>query len=57
MFKNFINQAVAHMPDALLASGGVSIAVGAGMVYPPAGFIVGGMIAMAAGWLIARGAP
>jgi hypothetical protein len=56
MFKNFISRSGANLPDVLLAGGGIAIAVGAGMVYPPAGFIVGGMISMAAGWLIARGA-
>lgn len=54
MIKNLINRAAAHVPDALLTLGGISIAVGAWMVSPPAGFIVGGLIAMAAGWFLAR---
>lgn len=44
------------LPDALLLSGASAIAYGAGLVYLPAGFIVGGGFALAAGWLAARSA-
>lgn len=47
---------VGHIPDALMVLGGVLIAWGAGMVFVPAGFMVGGGLAIAAGYLIARGA-
>ncbi len=35
----------------LLTGGAVSLAAGAGMIYPPAGWIAGGLLAMAAGVL------
>lgn len=47
--------AASHTADALLAGGAVSIAAGAGMVYQPAGYIVGGLLAMAGGWILAGG--
>lgn len=46
----------AWVPDALMAAGGASIAYGAGLVYAPAGWIVGGALVVAAGVLLARGA-
>lgn len=43
-------------PDALLIAGAGGVAYGAWLVYAPAGFIVGGLLAMAAGWLESRSA-
>lgn len=42
-------------PDALLVIGAGAIAYGAGQVYPPAGWMVGGLFTMLAGWLLAKG--
>lgn len=44
------------LPDALMVGGATGISYGAGMVYLPAGWIVGGLFGLAAGWLLARGA-
>lgn len=46
--------AVAWRPDALMASGAGAIAYGAGQVYQPAGWIVGGVLLLTAGVLAAR---
>lgn len=43
-----------HLPDALMVLGGGSIAFGAGLIYMPAGFIIGGILAIAAGYMVAR---
>jgi hypothetical protein len=44
------------VPDALLVAGGVAVSYGASLVYEPAGYVVGGLFLLAAGWLTARGA-
>lgn len=41
-------------PDALLIAGAGGIAYGAWLVYEPAGFIVGGVLVLLAGWLDSR---
>lgn len=41
-------------PDALMAAGGGGVAYGAGLVYPPAGWIVGGLLLIVAGVLGSR---
>lgn len=46
--------ALAWRPDALMAVGATSISYGAWLVYPPAGFMVGGVLTLAAGVLAAR---
>ena len=46
----------AWTPDVLMLAGAAAVAYGAGLVYQPAGFIVGGAFALAAGWLLARSA-
>jgi len=48
-------QAAAWMPDAMMIGGAGAISYGAGLVYPPAGYVVGGLLAVAAGWIVARG--
>lgn len=41
--------------DVLLVAGGTAVSIGAGIVHLAAGLIVGGVLAMAFGWLIALG--
>lgn len=41
--------------DTLLATGGVAVSVGVGMLHVAAGIIVAGVLAMVFGWLIAQG--
>jgi hypothetical protein len=43
-----------HLPDALMVVGVAAIAGGAGLIYAPAGWIVGGAFALAAGVMAAR---
>jgi hypothetical protein len=40
---------------ALILAGTSGVAYGAWLVYAPAGFIVGGLFALAGGWLLAKG--
>jgi hypothetical protein len=40
--------------DVLLLAGAVSVSYGAWLVYAPAGFIVAGLLLLAAGWLAAQ---
>lgn len=42
------------LPDALMTAGAGGVAYGAWMVYPPAGYIVGGLFCLAGGWLLAQ---
>ena len=49
-------KAHAHMPDALMLAGASTIAYGAGLIYEPAGYIVGGLLALVGGVLLARSA-
>jgi len=52
-------RAIAAAPTLIRDAGGmlaaVSVAHGAGMVYAPAGWIVGGLLGLAGVWLHARG--
>lgn len=41
--------------DSLLVGGGTAVSIGVGMVCTAAGIIVGGVLAMVFGWLIAVG--
>lgn len=41
------------LPDLLMVSGAVAVSTGAWMIYPPAGYIVGGGLALLAGKLLA----
>jgi hypothetical protein len=45
---------VGWRPDAFMLAGGAAVAYGAWMIYQPAGFIVGGLLTLAAGWLDAN---
>jgi hypothetical protein len=47
--------AASWLPDALMLAGAAGVSYGAGLVYPPAGWIVGGLFALSAGYLAARG--
>ena len=44
----------ASLPDAMLVAGGSSLTYGAWLVYPPAGFIVAGVLLIGAAFLAAR---
>lgn len=39
------------LPDVLMLAGAGAVSVGAGMIYVPAGWIVGGLFALLAGYL------
>lgn len=41
------------VPDALMVSGAGAVSAGAGLIYQPAGWIVGGLFALAAGYRLA----
>lgn len=41
--------------DVLLVSGGVLCAVGAGLIYLPAGLLAAGVLCLLGGWLAAKG--
>lgn len=47
--------AAGWIPDGLMVCGAGAVAYGSGLVYQPAGFVVGGLFLLAAGWLTARG--
>lgn len=53
--KSAAKKAAGWIPDALFITGGACLAFGAGLVYPPAGWIVAGLLLMGAGYLAARG--
>ena len=42
------------LPDVAMIVGGLSISYGAGLTYEPAGFIVFGLLTLAAGVILAR---
>ncbi len=41
-------------PDALMVAGACAVSYGIWMIYPPAGFVVGGVFLLVAGWLLAK---
>lgn len=45
--KQLVNNLAAHLAELALVGGAVVVAVGAGMIYLPAGLIVGGGLAVA----------
>jgi len=47
--------AAGWLPDVLMVAGAGAVSAGAGMVYQPAGSIVGGVFALVAGYKTARG--
>lgn len=48
--------ASSNAADGLFVAGGGAVSYGAWLVYAPAGFIVGGVLAIAAGVMVARSA-
>lgn len=46
-----------QVPEALLLGGAVGVVYGAWQVYHPAGWIVGGVLAVVAGWRLGRTVP
>lgn len=46
--------ALANVPDLLMLSGATSLAYGAWLIYPPAGFLVAGLLLLVAGVLASR---
>lgn len=51
-----VDALIGWRPDALLIAGAGGVSYGAWLLAPAAGFIVGGLLAMAAGWLESRSA-
>ena len=47
--------AAGWLPDVLMVAGAGAVSAGAGMVYVPAGWMVGGVFALVAGYMSARG--
>jgi hypothetical protein len=47
-------RAAGWLPDALMTAGAAAISYGAGQIYAPAGWIVAGVLTLAAGWQLAR---
>ena len=45
-----------NVPDLLIFAGAASLSYGAWLVYPPAGFITGGLLLLVAGVIASRGA-
>lgn len=43
-----------HLPDVLIIAGAASASYGAWLAWPPAGPLIGGMLLIVAGILIAR---
>lgn len=54
--QTLLRHATDALPDVLLVAGAATLAYGAHLVYAPAGYLVGGALLLAAGWLLARGA-
>lgn len=54
--QKMLAAAAGAMPEAVTGAGAAAVAYGAGLVYLPAGWIVGGVLGVAAGVLMARGA-
>lgn len=44
-----------YVADLVLVAGAVAVSVGAGLIYPPAGLITGGMLAIAGAVLSSLG--
>lgn len=48
-------KAATWLPDALMVGGAAGFSYGAGLVYAPAAWLVGGLFSLAAGVVLARG--
>jgi len=53
--KTHAQAALSWLPDLLMLAGACSVSVGAGMIYAPAGYVVGGLLSLVAGVVLARG--
>ena len=53
--KNLLKALARYCNDLVLLGGAVAVAVGAGMIYLPAGFIAGGVLVMAGAVLSSLG--
>lgn len=53
--QTMLAAAAGWLPDLLIAGGAAGIAYGAWLVYPPAGFIVGGALALVGGLRMTTG--
>lgn len=53
--KKTLQTAASIVPETLAGAGCVAISYGAHLVYSPAGWIVGGILAIVAGVVMARG--
>ena len=51
-----MKQITDHLPDALMVGGAAALAYGNWLMYAPAGYIVGGLLALGAGVITARAA-
>lgn len=51
----FKAQVAEWAPDAGMVAGAGAISYGAGLIYVPAGWIVGGAFLLAVGWMAAKG--
>lgn len=54
--KNLVNCLVKHLNELVMLAGAAAVAVGAGMIYLPAGLITGGGLAVAGAVLSLWGA-
>lgn len=52
--RSALAAAKSWLPDVLMMSGAVGISYGAALVYVPAGYVTGGLFALAAGWFLAK---
>lgn len=50
-----MKQLASLVPDLLMVGGAVAISFGAWMMYAPAGYVVGGLLSLVAGVIMARG--
>lgn len=44
------------LPDLLMFGGAAGVSYGASLVFLPAGYVVGGILAIVGGWILARSA-
>lgn len=53
--RSALAAAKSWLPDVLMMSGASGISYGAALVYEPLGYVVGGVFALVAGVVLARG--
>ncbi len=44
--KKLVNGVMRHLGELVLLAGAAAVSVGCGLIYPPAGLIAGGVLAM-----------